>query len=318
MLSVFTIGGFLELLKISIIFVIMLFVTMRVDKFVCSIGTEILFYASVILGFRLLIPFHLPMTLEIICPFLTTSALNVFSNSIYGSVRIYHLLLFVWFTVAVIKIISIYIEYKKFTCLLWSLSKIQNNRAINPVFKKTLTEFDLKANVTVVVSDKIKHPFVIGFREVFIALPLKSYTAPQLRHILIHELNHVKSHDFEWKAFFEVLSALYWWYPIMHIFKKQFFKLLEIRNDMRCIDGMPEKEQCSYLSCILDESESFETYNRFVLPFSMLNKSFLRQRFILILNNEVKKNFKIQVFIMLILVVLFILSISISLAPISL
>jgi len=317
MLNVFTIGGFLELLKISSIFVIMLFITMRVDKFVCSIGTDILFSASVILGFRLLIPFHLPITLEIICPFLTTSTLNVFSKTIYGGVQVYHLLLLGWLIVATIKIIKLFIEYKKFTCLLWALSKAQNSRVLDPVFKKTLAEFNLKASVTIVVSNKIKHPFVIGFREVFITLPEKNYTETQLRHILIHELNHVKSHDFVWKAFFEVLSALYWWYPVVHVLKKQFFKLLEIRNDMRCIDGMPEKEQCSYLSCILDASEDFETYNRFVLPFSMLNKSFLRQRFNLIFNNEVKSNFKVQVFIMLVLIVLFLLSISISLAPIT-
>lgn len=291
---------------------------MRVDKFVCSISIEILFFASVVLGFRLLIPFHLPRTLEIICPFLKPSSFNTFFNNVYGDVRIYHLLLFFWLIVASIKIIYLFIECRKFKCLLWSLSKTSNNHALDPVFKTILEEFNSNNTTTVILSDKIKHPFVIGFTEIYIALPLKNYTKNQLRHILSHELNHVKSHDFLWKTFFEILSALYWWYPFMYLFKKLFFRLLEIRNDMRCISNMTEKEQCSYLSCLLEESENYKTYSRFVLPFSMFNKSFLHQRFSIILNNKVRKNYKVQFTILLVLTVLFILSISISLAPVSL
>lgn len=295
----------------------MLCVTMKVSKFVCTIGTNILFVASATLGFRLLVPFHLPITYKIICPFLTPPVFNVFSREIYNGVKIYHLLLFIWLHVAIIKIIKLYIDYRQFKCLLWALSKTSDNLTSSHILKETLAKLNLQKNVTVIVSEQVKHPFVVGLNEVFIALPLKNYSKVQLCHIISHELSHVRNCDFLWKVFFEFLSALYWWYPVVHIFKKHFFRLLEIRNDMKCIDGMTTKEQYSYLSCILEESANHETYSRFVLPFSTFNKSFLRQRFLIILNSEVRSNIKIQLFILFVFATLFILSVSISLAPIS-
>ncbi|GHU61742.1 hypothetical protein FACS189418_1910 [Clostridia bacterium] len=100
----------------------------------------------------------------------------------------------------------------------------------------------------------------------------------------------------------------------MYLLKKQFFRLLEIRNDSKYVDGLTPSEQYSYLSCILNESETNYSYNRFVLAFSTYSRSFLSQRFFMILNQESKINVKIQFVNLLIYLILFILSISISIS----
>ena len=111
-------------------------------------------------------------------------------------------------------------------------------------------------NVEVVVSPLIDMPQCLGLVKPRIYLPDSNYSEHELRYILLHEMQHIKSRDSHIKLFYMILTALFWWNPIMYIFGKELDRILELRCDDKVISAMSMEEKIAYLEIMLTVQKS--------------------------------------------------------------
>ena len=153
--------------------------------------------------------------------------------------------------------------------------------------RRVLREMHLKGAV-VIVSREIDVPKVIGFRKAYICLPELFVSDEELREILRHEYEHYRGGDFFIKLLYLVLSALLWWNPVIHLFRKELDRILELRCDARVTRGMNERQRAGYAEAILHVMrQTTKQQNLFKEKagtlFRKTRGKFIRQRFELML-----------------------------------
>ena len=135
---------------------------------------------------------------------------------------------------------------------------------------------------------EIDVPKVIGFRKAYICLPELFVSDEELREILRHEYEHYRGGDFFIKLLYLVLSALLWWNPVIHLFRKELDRILELRCDARVTRGMNVRQRAGYAEAILHVMRQ-TTKGKDLLKtntgtlFRKTRGKFIRQRFELML-----------------------------------
>lgn len=99
-----------------------------------------------------------------------------------------------------------------------------------------------------------------GHRQYKIILPVAGYTEKQLHMIVTHEMNHVISHDLEWRKFGLVTALLHWFNPIVHIQLRQLVYWEEVLCDLRSCSGSSWYTRKEY-ACFLAELSDREIFN---------------------------------------------------------
>lgn len=103
----------------------------------------------------------------------------------------------------------------------------------------------------IVVSPDVPVPYVMGFFRARIFLPDIAMEDDVLEVILKHEYQHFKSLDIFIKAFYTILSVVFWWNPIVHTFIRELNRLLEIRCDETLSKHMSRDEKILYMKSLL-------------------------------------------------------------------
>ena len=94
-------------------------------------------------------------------------------------------------------------------------------------------------------------PFVFGILNPVIVLPYGIYTEREQSYILQHELTHIRQHDLFVKEIFDLLTALFWWNPFLHMLQKHLTDAIELSNDVALFQTMNENEKLDYASLLL-------------------------------------------------------------------
>ena len=106
--------------------------------------------------------------------------------------------------------------------------------------------------INVAHSRECKAPFLIGVRNPYVILPECSYEEQQIKHIVLHEMMHICYKDIVWEVIIDFLCTIFWWNPVFKYLKKELFRLIEMRNDMRVITWLSEEEKVQYMECLKD------------------------------------------------------------------
>ena len=112
------------------------------------------------------------------------------------------------------------------------------------------------SSVKIVVSPLIDTPQCIGLPKPCIYLPDKKFSEYELRYILLHEMQHIKSHDSYIKLFYMILKAIFWWNLVVRFFAKDLDRILELRCDDRVISAMSMEEKITYIRMLQKMKES--------------------------------------------------------------
>lgn len=115
--------------------------------------------------------------------------------------------------------------------------------------------FDKKGTLTkinVAYSKDCKTPFLIGVRNPCVVLPEFSFEEQQIKHIVLHEMMHIRYKDIVWEVIIDFLCTIFWWNPVFKYLKKELFRLIEMRNDMRVVSWLSEEERVQYMECLKD------------------------------------------------------------------
>lgn len=143
----------------------------------------------------------------------------------------------------------------------------------------------------IVESEYVKQPQVTGFTQT-IYLPKVDFTEQELKYIVLHESRHLKNRDLIWLQLVNLLRIIYWWFPLVHVFQKQFQFLLEIRVDYQVSSMLEESEYLDYAKAMIEVNKKIEEkkpkYTK-SLGFSNFEKSELSHRITFYLEGEKKK-----------------------------
>ena len=164
-------------------------------------------------------------------------------------VTVWHLLCFIWavgiFCILIYKFIS-YRKIMRYISLLpkqaWNIENLQGYFARKIRLKE----------VKVTYSKTCKTPFLIGIKTPCVVLPEFPYREQQIRYIVLHEIMHIFNKDIVWEVVIDLLCTVFWWNPVFKYLRKELFRLIEMRNDMRIVAGLSEEESVQYMECLKD------------------------------------------------------------------
>ena len=171
----------------------------------------------------------------------------------------------------------------------------------------------------IIISPDVVVPYVTGFFKAKIYLPGIEMEDDVLKLILKHECQHFKSLDSYIKAFYTLLSIVFWWNPIVHIFLRELDRLLEIRCDEAVTNHMSEGEKTQYLESLLFIAKHIHTKTTTLARVSAYVQSeqhgFMEQRFSLISKGGSNNSSIKQVVSVVLVVVVFMASFMIIIQP---
>lgn len=144
---------------------------------------------------------------------------------------------------------------------------------------------------TVVKSEYIKQPEVRSFKRM-IYLPKVDFSELELKYILLHETRHLKNHDLLLLQIVNVLQIIYWWFPLIYVFRREFQFLLEIRVDHQVSKILNQDEYLDYAQAMIGVNKKIEMqkvkYSQ-NLGFANFEKSELSHRVVFYLEGENRK-----------------------------
>lgn len=121
-------------------------------------------------------------------------------------------------------------------------------------------------------------------------LPKLEYDRKQLQYILLHEQMHMKNRDIWRKLSMDFLCTCFWWNPVFSLLRKEYFGLIEMRNDLNLSANLPDKEIVNYMECLKDMAiQSTGKMHVFGIPFSGGNFKNLKRRMALLADSAVCK-----------------------------
>lgn len=218
-------------------------------------------FAFVIVSYRIL---------PSILVWISSTRINVFLGIVWGVGSILYLL----------KSLIIYREERK---------KLMNYCCISDEQVERVARNLSLDKAKIMVSPEVDVPKVTGYFRAYIYLPQLAVTDEELIFILRHEYQHFKNHDLFIKVFYQLLTAVFWWNPILHLFQRELENLLELRCDDSISRKLNTQERICYLEAILHAAMQLNgTKQRVTIHTAALIKQetigFIGQRFRFILS----------------------------------
>ncbi len=140
---------------------------------------------------------------------------------------------------------------------LWQVRRIRTQcrevpiADLDPLLRELFT--DLKRPVGLLICDQARVPAAMGFRHPVVVLPtwtLRDLPPDQLRHILIHELAHIRRHD-DWTNLVQKITrAIFFFHPAVWWIDAR----LSIEREMACDEAVLAQtgNPHAYAGCLID------------------------------------------------------------------
>lgn len=282
MVSIYSVFSAIVFYNIGLIAV---YILMRRTSFVIHYTAASLSLLTLLATLRLFIPADLPGALIIKSTRIIPSVQNFVLSEIPSSnVTAGTLLAVVWGTGT-----FCYIVHDLYLAFVVKRAEGRYTYVSNENIRHAAQELGIKCRIK--VSPDIAEPYSAGIFKPAIYLPDWDLDERELKAILSHEYQHIRSLDALKKLVFLLLEALFWWNPISHIFRRELSQLLEIQCDYKMTAGKSEKSKLQYAETLLSVMRMVTGSRRDCLCSSSLTNSArnMKQRFELILENRASK-----------------------------
>lgn len=272
---------FFALLASSILIVILHYILVNKRSYK-KLRIDFLSVIIFIIVIRLCFPSETFYIITITTPFFMNPITEFLKMKVFHDISILHILIIIW-------IIGICIRGKKLfnqinqTNYLFDCIKRKGERK---EIKDYLPEYQGK-NYPIFVSEFVSSPMVLLFKKA-ILLPNIKYSQIETSNILYHEISHLSQHDAIIKRFIQLLTILYWWFPLIYILEKQINLYLELRVDSKISSKMTKEESLQYMNTLLSVKRKNSDASLF--PFSQVSS------FVIMENKDVLK-FRIEYFL---------------------
>lgn len=155
--------------------------------------------------------------------------------------------------------------------------------------QKISAHLGIRKSVKVYLSRLVKSPVTIGFLKPVILIPvaaLNNLNVQQVEAVLLHELSHIKRHDYLLNLLLTLVHVFLYFNP----FVKLFIRKIEMERE-NCCDEMVlqfEYDKLSYASALLELEKQSRTPE---LAMAAANKNYLLNRIEKIVGIKKKKSF---------------------------
>jgi beta-lactamase regulating signal transducer with metallopeptidase domain len=194
------------------------------------------------------------------------------------------LLAFVWLTGSAAVLLSAFFRQRRFDHYL-----LTRRTANDPHLRSILRSLSSLAGVsvpTIRLMPAGTTPAVVGIRQPQILLPedwQTRFDQRSLRHVLLHELLHVKRRDLLWNWAAIAVQALHWFNPLVWFVVSRFQSDRELRCDAGALDLLSPTERLDYGHTLLRIQETFSAPPAMAgLAPCVRNHPTLRQRILMI------------------------------------
>jgi beta-lactamase regulating signal transducer with metallopeptidase domain len=191
-------------------------------------------------------------------PQIGSDAGNIVAESA-GMISGYSLTLGVWLVGALFVLAAALHRQRRF-----DLALRQRPRSMAPLLRALVASLCQKAGiqkpVRIVLMPAGSTPAVVGIAQPSILLPEDwetRFDEGSLRHVLLHELLHVKQHDLIWNWAATAVQALHWFNPLVWFVVSRFQADRELRCDAGALAMLSPTERLDYGHTLLRIQETF-------------------------------------------------------------
>ena len=235
----------------SIVALIFIFIFKR-ERVFQKVGPESMLVSLLLIILRMFLPIEFGYAYSVrvgeFLPAIRMALINpVFSEPI--EITTWHLLCAVWISGIIVAVIYKLISYSKMMRCMKSLPTIEGSVFRNQYELEQYQELD---GIKVFYSENIKTPCVMGVKTHYLLLPKTLCAEQQLYYVLLHEIMHIRNKDIVWKIILDLLCTVFWWNPVFSYLKKEFFRLIEMRNDIKIVSSLSETGAVQYMECLMD------------------------------------------------------------------
>lgn len=241
---------------------------------------RIIFVGVVILCLRALIPFNFPFSVTVPVEHGMTGISGLFLLTEIHGFYLCEIFFFVWIVGSVIKILNMTRKYFKFSLMIHQAASIDHVR--KKQIYNVLEKYNIK-NIEIAILPVTMSPAITGFKRPVLLIPDYAFFDADLDYIICHEIAHYKKFDLILKLLLEICTCVYWWNPIMYLFKSKFYLAVEIANDISMIKDQSHIYQMNYIKCLLLNSKlqagkrTSKFFSDFEIPF-IKNNMYLKIR----------------------------------------
>ncbi|MBE2286560.1 MAG: hypothetical protein IAE77_24090, partial [Prosthecobacter sp.] len=169
------------------------------------------------------------------------------------------ILLAIWLTGAASSILAALLRQRRFDSVLR-----RRPRATSPCLRALVASLAHKAGVkqpvSIVLMPAGTTPAMVGIRQPKLLLPedwQTRFDERSLRHVMLHELLHVKQHDLLWNWAATAVQALHWFNPLVWFVVSRFQADRELRCDAGALAILAPSERLDYGHTLLRIQETF-------------------------------------------------------------
>jgi beta-lactamase regulating signal transducer with metallopeptidase domain len=170
-----------------------------------------------------------------------------------------HFALAAWLTGAAAVLLMAFARQRRFDSILR-----RRPRATSPYLRALIASLAHKAGVkkpvSIVLMPAGTTPAMVGIHQPKLLLPEdweSRFDERSLRHIVLHELLHVKQHDLIWNWAATAVQALHWFNPLVWFVVSRFQADRELRCDAGALDLLSPTERLDYGHTLLRIQETF-------------------------------------------------------------
>lgn len=292
----FSIFTFLMSFLIAAVLISSLNIWLKRSLYVITYWPGVLLAILLLPLFRLLVAVEFPFTHEVtsdtvypvIYKLLTSSAMSVAGYSL--SVMI--IFVMVWLLGAALCLAKEINQYRKVVVSFRHISPLRNTKETDMVNEILLSRGSRRKDVRVIRTSCVVEPMIYGVIHPIIVLPDQQLDNRELKEIISHELGHYLHGDLMLKWGLEGICALYWWFPLIRLLKKNMYYIMEIRADRFAIGGQSQQKRIDYMGTLLKICQQKQNQIQ-VMPiaiplFTYGDNSMIKQRFQAIIHMELR------------------------------
>lgn len=204
------------------------------------------------------------------------------------------LLSIIWLIGIAILLTALVIGYKKLNEIIENSSK-NTKHCHNKILYDCMNSMNIKIKLQLLYSSQIGSPSICGIIKPKILIPMNvanNACHEEFRHIIMHELFHLKNKDIIINCLIALLSAIYWFNPILLYAFHKIKQDCEISCDYQVIHHLNKGQNIQYGNTIIKILELSGNNQRLTGTTPMLtNSSEIKRRIIMISKYE-KVNIK--------------------------
>lgn len=196
----------------------------------------------------------------------------------------------IWFGVAVLLLAGKLIAYFQRRKSLLQMAKRCESREAEKLLKELCGKVHLKRKPEIFQISSDHDSFTLGTIRPVIFLQ-EDYTPNELELILCHEMIHIIRNDLLIKILLEFICCLYWFNPVVHIFKRRLVAVCETSCDELIVRNHSLAEKGIYAKLIVKNMEEIQERPALESSFAG-NRKKAKERVVLIMNEKQRKTWQ--------------------------